>query len=53
MPLREIDRSKTAFWGTQRILWVWCVVPFRLKNAPLFKTNGQGVSQFTFCEVLH
>ena len=34
MALREADRSKTAFWGAQRILWEWCVVPFGLKNAP-------------------
>ena len=34
MGLRECDRSKTAFWGAQRILWEWCVVPFGLKNAP-------------------
>ena len=34
MTLRESDRSKTAFWGTQRVLWEWCVVPFGLKNAP-------------------
>ena len=34
MGLRESDRSKTAFWGAQRILWEWCVVPFGLKNAP-------------------
>ena len=34
MALLELDRSKTAFWGAQRILWEWCVVPFGLKNAP-------------------
>ena len=34
MPLRECDRSKTEFWGAQRMLWEWCVVPFGLKNAP-------------------
>ena len=34
MALRESDRAKTAFWGAQRILWEWCVVPFGLKNAP-------------------
>ena len=34
MPLREEDRAKTAFWGANRILWEWLVVPFGLKNAP-------------------
>ena len=34
MALRAADRAKTAFWGAQRILWEWCVVPFGLKNAP-------------------
>ena len=34
MSVLEADRSKTAFWGAQRILWEWCVVPFGLKNAP-------------------
>ena len=34
MGILEADRSKTAFWGAQRILWEWCVVPFGLKNAP-------------------
>ena len=36
MALLEADRSKTAFWGAQRILWEWCVVPFGLKNAPSY-----------------
>ena len=34
MPLRPGDRAKTAFWGANRILWEWLVVPFGLKNAP-------------------
>ena len=34
MPLREEDRCKTAFWGANRVLWEWLVVPFGLKNAP-------------------
>ena len=34
MPLREEDWCKTAFWGANRVLWEWLVVPFGLKNAP-------------------
>ena len=34
MPLRTEDRCKTAFWGANRVLWEWLVVPFGLKNAP-------------------
>ena len=34
MPLREEDRSKTAFLGTNRILWEWMIMPFGLKNYP-------------------
>ena len=34
MPLREEDIRKTAFWGANRMLWEWLVVPFGLKNAP-------------------
>ena len=34
MPLREEDWCKTAFWGANRQLWEWLVVPFGLKNAP-------------------
>ena len=34
MPVRVEDRCKTAFWGANRILWGWLVVPFGLKNAP-------------------
>lgn len=33
---READRAKIYFWGAQRILWEWCVVPFGLKNAHLY-----------------
>ena len=34
MPVRKEDRCKTAFWGANRVLWEWLVVPFGLKNAP-------------------
>ena len=34
MPLQAEDRAKTAFWGADRTLWEWMVVPFGLKNAP-------------------
>ena len=34
MPLREEDWCKTSFWGANRVLWEWLVVPFGLKNAP-------------------
>ena len=33
MPLRVEDRMKTAFWGANRILWEWLVVPFGLTEA--------------------
>ena len=33
-PLRHEDRAKTTFWGANKILWEWLVVPFGLKNAP-------------------
>ena len=36
IPLREEDKGKTAFWGRNRKLWEWNVVPFGLKNAPPF-----------------
>ena len=36
MPLREEDWCKTAFWGANRVLWEWMVVPFGLKNAPAY-----------------
>ena len=36
MPLLESNRQKTAFWGAQRILWEWCVVPFGLIDAPSY-----------------
>ena len=34
MPVRGEDRCKTAFWGANRILWEWLVLPFGLENAP-------------------
>lgn len=36
MVLAEKDWSKTAFWGANRQLWEWCVVPFGLKNTPAY-----------------
>ena len=48
----EADRSKSTFWGAQRILWKWYVVPFGPKNTPPY-VNGQGVSEFTFRLMLH
>ena len=34
MPIREEDLCKTKFWGANRVLWEWLVVPFCPKNAP-------------------
>ena len=34
MLLRVEDRVKMTFWGANRILWEWLVLPFGLKNAP-------------------
>ena len=34
MPLRQEDRAKTPFWGGNRVLGEWLVVPFGLKNVP-------------------
>ena len=59
VPLNECDRVKTAFWGAQHILWEWCVVPFGLKNAPLYflkqinQTTIKQIDQHAFCKVLH
>ena len=36
MPVLAKDRCKTAFWGANRTLWEWMVIPFGLKNAPPF-----------------
>ena len=36
MPLSEADWPKPSFWGAQRLLWEWCVVPLGLKNAPSY-----------------
>ena len=36
MPLRREDRAKTSCWGANRVLCEWLVVPFGLKNAPLY-----------------
>ena len=47
MPLREEDRSKTAFWGANRILWEWLVVPF---GPPYFQRRMYEVlKDLSFC----
>ena len=51
MPLRVEDRIKTAFWGANRILWEWLVVPFGLKNAPPYfqRRMDQVLRDLPFC----
>ena len=51
MPVRVEDRAKTAFWGANRVLWEWLVVPFGLKNAPpYFQRRMDAVLQdLPFC----
>ena len=51
MPLREEDRSKTAFWGANRMLWEWLVVPFWLKNAPPYfqRRMDEVLKDLSFC----
>ena len=36
IPISETDEYKTAFWGADRQLYEWNIVPYGLKNAPLF-----------------
>ena len=36
IPLTEKDKAKTSFWGPNRQLYEWNVVPYSLKNAPPF-----------------
>ena len=36
IPIAEEDKCKTAFWGADRQLYEWNVVPYGLKNAPPF-----------------
>ena len=51
MPVRAEDRCKTAFWGANRILWEWLVVPFGLKNAPPYfqRRMDQVLQDLPFC----
>ena len=51
MPLREEDRSKKAFWGANRTLWEWLVVPFGLKNAPPYfqRRMDEVLKDLSFC----
>lgn len=34
MAVLEADRSKTSFWGAQRILWEWWNSPIWVKEPP-------------------
>ena len=36
IPIAEEDKCKIAFWGADRQLYEWNVVPYGLKNAPPF-----------------
>ena len=51
MPVRAEDRCKTAFWGANRVLWEWLVVPFGLKNAPPYfqRRMDQILQDLPFC----
>ena len=51
MPLRREDQAKTAFWGANRILWEWLVVPFGLKNAPPYfqRRMDEVLKDLPFC----
>ena len=51
MPVRVEDICKTAFWGANRILWEWLVVPFGLKNAPPYfqRRMDQILQDLPFC----
>ena len=51
MPVRAEDRCKTTFWGANRVLWEWLVVPFGLKNAPPYfqRRMDQILQDLPFC----
>ena len=51
MPVRREDRCKTAFWGANRVLWEWLVVPFGLKNGPPYfqRRMDQVLKGLAFC----
>ena len=55
MPLRQEDRAKTAFWGFNRIMWEWLVVPFGLKNPPPYfqRRMDHILRDIPFLQMLH
>ena len=53
MPLRVEDRVKTTFWGANRMLWEWLIVPFGLKNAVFSTTYGPSTTGVSLLLVLH
>ena len=55
MPLRQEDRAKTTFWGANRVLWEWLVVPFGAEEcAPVLPTaDGSHSKGPTLLQMLH